>query len=235
MRVLNHASFWTFSALAQRLTKLPILMVTCNDPYAQENDALENAIVAHGGTPPIRVRLNTGHAYSDQRPALAGAVIGWLQKLRQLPAASKVEETMLKSIPVLLILLAFAVIAIPARAQMGGGGSGAGAGIPLGSAGSHDDDKDKPDKTSLTERPVSGVVTDADGNPIAGAVVQLKNARTQKTLSIITREKGEYQFSGLSKDVDYQLTATSKDHSSAPHTLSMYDSRAKPVVNLQIK
>jgi hypothetical protein len=144
---------------------------------------------------------------------------------------------MLKATPVLLTFLAVAAVAIPARAQMGGGGGagGPGAGIPLGSGGSHDDDKDKPDKQSLTERPVSGIVTDADGNPIAGAVVQLKNARTQKTLSIITREKGEYQFSGLSKDVDYQLTATSKDHSSAPHTLSMYDPRAKPVVNLQIK
>jgi hypothetical protein len=144
---------------------------------------------------------------------------------------------MVKSTPVLLAFLAIAVVSIPARAQMGGGGGagGPGGGIPLGSAGNHDDDKDKPDKQSLTERPVSGVVTDADGNPISGAVVQLKNARTQKTLSIITREKGEYQFSGLSKDVDYQLTATSKDRSSAPHTLSMYDSRTKPVVNLQIK
>ncbi len=143
---------------------------------------------------------------------------------------------MVKSTRVLVAFLALAAVVIPARAQMGGGGGAGGpAGIPLGSGGSHDDDKDKPDKQSLTERPVTGVVTDADGNPIAGAVVQLKNARTQKTLSIITREKGEYQFSGLSKDIDYQLTATVKDHSSAPHTLSMYDPRAKPVVNLQIK
>jgi hypothetical protein len=139
----------------------------------------------------------------------------------------------------LLAFLAIAVAAIPAQAQMGGGGGpggGGGGGIPLGSAGSHDDDnKDKPDKKSATERPVSGVVTDADGKPVVGAVVQLKNTRTQKVVSLITREKGEYQFSGLSKDIDYQLTAIAKDHSSAPHTLSMYDPRAKPVVNLQIK
>jgi hypothetical protein len=142
---------------------------------------------------------------------------------------------MVKSTPALLIFLAVAAVAIPARAQMGGGGGGAGAGIPLGSGGSHDDDKDKPDKKSLTERPVRGVVTDADGKPIAGAVVELKSAKTQKVLSVITRDKGEFQFSGLSKDIDYQLTATLKDHSSAPHTLSMYDPRAQPVVNLQIK
>jgi hypothetical protein len=139
---------------------------------------------------------------------------------------------MFKATPVFLTLLAIAAIVIPASAQMGGGG--AGAGIPLG-GGSHDDDKDKPDKKSLTERPVTGVVTDADGNPIVGAVVQLKNTRTQKVLTLLTREKGEYQFSGLNKDIDYQLTAISKDHSSETHTLSMYDPRAKPVVNLQVK
>jgi pimeloyl-ACP methyl ester carboxylesterase len=83
LEVLNHASSWTFAALAPHLTKLPILMVTCNDPYAPENDALEKALVSQGATPPVRVRLNTGHAYSDQRPALASAVIDWLQKLPQ--------------------------------------------------------------------------------------------------------------------------------------------------------
>jgi hypothetical protein len=144
---------------------------------------------------------------------------------------------MVKRTTVLLTFLAIVAIATPAPAQIGGGGGAGepGPGIPLGSLGNHDDNKDKPDKQSLTERPVSGVVTDADGKPIVGAVVELKNTRTQKILSLMTHDKGEYQFSGLSKDIDYQLTAISKDHSSEPHTLSMYDPRAKPVVNLQIK
>jgi Carboxypeptidase regulatory-like domain len=146
------------------------------------------------------------------------------------------SKQMLKGLPLLLTFVAMAVTAVPARAQMGGGGGGGGTGIPLGALGSHDDDKkDKPDKKSASERPVSGVVTDADGKPIVGAVVRLVNTQTQKVVSLITREKGEYQFSGLSKDVNYQLTAALKDHSSEPHTLSMYDSRPKPIVNLQIK
>ena len=89
LELLNHASSWTFAALAPKLTKLSILMVTCNDPYAPENDALENALVSHGAAPPVRVRLNTGHANSDQRPALASAVIDWLQKLTQSPTGVK--------------------------------------------------------------------------------------------------------------------------------------------------
>ncbi len=88
-----------------------------------------------------------------------------------------------------------------------GGGGGANF---SGSLGGHDDDKDKADKSNPKERPVSGVVTDADGKPIVGAVVQLKNTRTQKRFSLMTREKGEYQFSGLSKDIDYQLTPPRK-------------------------
>ncbi len=85
LEVLNHASSWTFAALAPHLTKLPILMVTCNDPYAPENDALENALVSQGAAAPVRVRLNTGHAYADQRPALASAVTDWLQKIAAAP------------------------------------------------------------------------------------------------------------------------------------------------------
>lgn len=143
---------------------------------------------------------------------------------------------MLKAAPVLFTFLAIAAIAVPARAQMGGGGGGGGGGgIPIGSIPHDDDNKEKPDKKSASERPVSGVVTDADGKPIVGAIVHLKNTRTQAVESLITREKGEYQFSGLSKDVDYQLTAVLKDHSSETHTLSIYDIRPKPIVNLQIK
>lgn len=123
------------------------------------------------------------------------------------------------------------------QAQFPGGGGAGSPGIPLSAGGSEgDSDKnDKGDNKSATERPVSGVVTDADGKPIEGAVVQLKNTRTRKIISAITHEKGDFRFSALSKDADYQLTAVFKNRSSAPHTLSTFDTRPKPVVNLQIK
>jgi hypothetical protein len=145
---------------------------------------------------------------------------------------------MLKALPLGLLLIATAISVTSVQGQYGGaGGGGASPGIPLGSGGSHDEtpksDEDK--KKSATERPVSGVVTDADGKPVVGAVVQLKDTRTLKILSLITREKGEYRFSGLNKNVDYQLTANFRDHASAPHTLSAFDPRPQPVVNLQIK
>lgn len=80
LETLDRASSWSFTTLSWKLTKLPILMITANDPYAPENDALAAAIVTHGGVRPTRIHLNTDHAYSDQRTALAGDVIEWLQK-----------------------------------------------------------------------------------------------------------------------------------------------------------
>jgi hypothetical protein len=90
-------------------------------------------------------------------------------------------------------------------------------------------------KKAATERPVSGFITDADGKPVVGAVVQLKNTRTLQIRSFITRDKGDYFFAGLNKDVDFELKAVFNGKTSAQHTLSSFDTRATPVINLQIK
>ena len=143
-----------------------------------------------------------------------------------------------KGLPVLVSMLVMATMPAPVKGQggPGGGGGGGGAGIPLGGGGkSQDDGAEKPDKKSASERPLSGIVTDADGNPITGAVVQLKDTRTLKVRSDITHEKGEFTFTGLNKQVDYEVSAMFKGHVAAPHTLSNFDTRARPVVNLQIK
>lgn len=86
-----------------------------------------------------------------------------------------------------------------------------------------------------TEKSVSGVVTDASGSPVAGAVVQLKNTKTLQVRSFIAKENGEYYFHGLSTDVDYELKADSNGKSSGSRTLSSFDSHAEATVNLQVK
>jgi hypothetical protein len=65
--------------------------------------------------------------------------------------------------------------------------------------------------------------------------VQLKNTRTLQIRSFITRDKGEYYFAGLSKDVDYEVKAQFAGHLSPSHTLSSFDTRPQPVINLQLK
>ncbi len=90
-------------------------------------------------------------------------------------------------------------------------------------------------KKEPPERSVSGVVTDANGNPAPGAVVQLKNTKTLEIRSFIAKDTGEYIFQGLATDVDYELRAQSNGRSSATRTLSSFDTQAEAKINLQLK
>ncbi|MGA3078389.1 MAG: carboxypeptidase-like regulatory domain-containing protein [Bryobacteraceae bacterium] len=83
-------------------------------------------------------------------------------------------------------------------------------------------------------RSVQGVVNDAQGGVVNGAVVQLKNTKTLQIRSFITRDNGAYYFHGLSTDVDYEIRADFDGASSAARTLSSFDTRKQPVVNLKL-
>jgi hypothetical protein len=83
-------------------------------------------------------------------------------------------------------------------------------------------------------RTVQGVVSNAQGEAVNGAVVQLKNTKTLQIRSFITRDNGNYYFHGLSTDVDYELRADSDGTSSGARTLSSFDSRKLAVMNLKL-
>src|SRR4051812_15569704 len=84
-------------------------------------------------------------------------------------------------------------------------------------------------------RTVAGTVSDAQDAAVSGAVVQLKNSKTLQVRSFITQEKGAYQFHGLDPNVDYSLKAEFQGASSPVRTLSAFDSRKQPVINLKIE
>jgi hypothetical protein len=84
-------------------------------------------------------------------------------------------------------------------------------------------------------RSVQGVVRNAQGEAVNGAVVQLKNTKTLQIRSFITRDNGAYYFHGLSTDVDYELRADSDGESSSSKTLSSFDSRKEAVLNLKLE
>lgn len=84
-------------------------------------------------------------------------------------------------------------------------------------------------------RSVQGVVEDASGKPVEGAVVQLKNRKTLQVRSFITQKEGTYYFHGLSNDVDYELKAEYQGKSSPTRTLSLFDSRRKAIINLKLE
>jgi hypothetical protein len=88
-------------------------------------------------------------------------------------------------------------------------------------------------KEDASMRVVQGIVLDSDDKPVVGAVVQLKDMRTLQVRSFITLEDGKYHFSGLKLDNDYQLKADHSGMTSGWKTLSVFDSRKVPVINLK--
>jgi hypothetical protein len=90
-------------------------------------------------------------------------------------------------------------------------------------------------KKAPTERTVTGIVTDASGTAVPGAIVQLENLKTMQIRSFVAKEKGDYYFHGLGMDVDYRLKAESNGHTSATRTVSSFDSHADVTINLQLK
>ena len=92
----------------------------------------------------------------------------------------------------------------------------------------------KKGKNDATTRALAGTVTDPDDKPVTGAVVQLKDMRTLQVRSFISQEDGSYHFSGLKVDNDYQVKADYNDRSSGWKTLSVFDARKDPVMNLKL-
>ena len=90
-------------------------------------------------------------------------------------------------------------------------------------------------KEDLSVRTLQGTVTDADDKPINGAVVQLKDMRTLQVRSFITQDVGTYHFSGLKVENDYQVKAEFSGASSDTKTLSVFDNRRTPVMNLKLE
>ena len=94
--------------------------------------------------------------------------------------------------------------------------------------------KEKKNRDDTNTRIVQGFVTDTNNDPVAGAVVQLKDTKTLQVRSFFTQQNGDYHFAGLSKNVDYELKAEKSGASSGSKTLSVFDSRKTAVINLKL-
>ncbi len=84
-------------------------------------------------------------------------------------------------------------------------------------------------------REVRGVVTDAMGQPVAKAVVQLKDTKSLQIRSFITDPDGSYHFAGLNTNVDYELKAEHDGHASSSKRLSVFNSKRTATLNLKLK
>ena len=83
-------------------------------------------------------------------------------------------------------------------------------------------------------RSVQGSVTASDDSLVTGAVVYLKNTKTLAVKTYIAQTDGTYRFPELSPNVDYDVYAQKDGQQSKSKTLSQFDDRDKPNINLQI-
>ncbi len=83
-------------------------------------------------------------------------------------------------------------------------------------------------------RIVHGSVVDKDENPVASSIVYLVNLKTQAIRTYIADDAGNYRFSGLDPNVDYNLHAERGDLISATRTISSFDSSRDVEVILKV-
>src|SRR5262245_34738237 len=82
---------------------------------------------------------------------------------------------------------------------------------------------------------VRGVVLDKSENPVPTGVVFLKNVRTNQVRSYIADNQGNYRFSGLDPNADYELHAEKEGAKSPTRNVSSFDSRMDIVLNLKLE
>ncbi|HXN24825.1 MAG TPA: carboxypeptidase-like regulatory domain-containing protein [Candidatus Dormibacteraeota bacterium] len=90
-------------------------------------------------------------------------------------------------------------------------------------------------KSETQLRTVHGRVLDKDDTPVSDGVVFLKNTRTQTVKTYISDEGGNYRFSGLDPNADYQIHAEREGMASNTRSISSFDSRKDIELNLKLQ
>lgn len=92
--------------------------------------------------------------------------------------------------------------------------------------------QDKKGETQL--RTVHGSAVDKNDNPVPSSVIYLLNLRTQSVTTRIADDSGNYRFSGLDPNADYEVHAEHDDLTSPTRTISSFDSRRDIEVILKL-
>ena len=91
----------------------------------------------------------------------------------------------------------------------------------------------KNEKESNT-RIIDGTVKDESDNPLADAIVQLKNTKTSNIVNFSTKDDGRYVFRDLPMDINFELLAKRGDLATPVKKVSVYDTRKRVIVNFQL-
>jgi hypothetical protein len=83
-------------------------------------------------------------------------------------------------------------------------------------------------------RTVRGTVMDKSDSPIPNSVVFLKNLRTNSVRSSFADADGNYRFSGLDPNADYEVHAEFEGAKSPTRSANSLDSRREITLNLKV-
>ena len=83
-------------------------------------------------------------------------------------------------------------------------------------------------------RTVRGTVVDKQESPADSAVVYLKNVRTQDVTTHISDKEGQFRFSGLDINADYEIHAEREGWTSSSRSVSNFDNRKEFVLTLKL-
>src|SRR5215471_3101865 len=107
------------------------------------------------------------------------------------------------------------------------------------------DPSNKPSVTLENNRPktlkpsnskiIEGTVKDGADNPVAGAIVQLKNTKTSRVVDFATKDDGKFAFRELPLDADYELLAKRGDMATPVKKVSLYDTRKEVIINFKLE
>jgi hypothetical protein len=94
---------------------------------------------------------------------------------------------------------------------------------------------DKPKNAKDTNtRTIQGTVKDSADNPLAEAIVQLKDLKSSKIVDFVTRDDGKFAFSDLPMDINYELAAKHGGLTTPVKKVSIYDTRKSVILNFQL-
>jgi len=89
-------------------------------------------------------------------------------------------------------------------------------------------------KKNVNQRVLTGSVLDKNDQPIPNAVVYLKNEKTLNVRTFFAQKDGAYRFPQLERNVDYEVYAEFNGKRSPTKTVSQFDDRNAPHINLKI-
>ena len=88
-----------FEDAAPRLSQIPLLVLTADDGFAPDSNALVHTIQELGGQDVTVIHASTDHNWSDHRIVLESIIINWLDRLDQQHGKNMGERPFSNSVP----------------------------------------------------------------------------------------------------------------------------------------